>query len=408
MSSFTNFGSETSGNGVNTRDLIAFTNAYSELVAKLERHIADTASSSSVHDIKSFVDDKVAELKKLIPSIEGLLTESDADKKYMKKEDKPKEVDLSAYALKSELDEYIKKNDLESNEIIEDIYNTLNAIQASAHSNTLNDAIEVMSESAAQDIVNITERINLGFKQVQAPYGGTNKDGPFYILGMVDAGAGTAYIKYKNTETFAAVVHFAVTTSETLDKTSGKKLIDFVDGQVDIVSNINGTSLKDVNFFIVKGTAVDSNSVKTSHVYLAIASSTWSKRIDQSGSITWGVFPDITFECSGINFIPVGTSDYAEPVADSHVVLSSVNMKGVNDRLDALENRMDNVTGDYAIGTVSFWPYYDDDGIATNVPSWAHACDGTEVKDPELAKIIGSKYPLQDYSIVRISKVANP
>lgn len=238
--------------------------------------------------------------------------------------------------------------------------------------------------------------ILFNWKSFGAFVGGSNDRGVYYILGQLDERAGTAYIRLTNTKSFAAVVHFAVTKDTTLD--------DYLDGQLSITTDVDSAELSYVHFLIVKGT----NSDGEHHAYLAIQADEWMKRWNESGIVNAGVFGTIEFEGSGINFIPVNGEGFVRPNNTTEVLLD-VDYYGLEDRMSAMEEKLDTITSDDGIGTISNWPKYDENGVAIDVPDWAHACDGSDIPDDAdhaaIRAIVGTEYPLQDYAIIRIKKV---
>ena len=54
MSTFTNWNGP-QGSDVRAKDMVEFANAYSELVAKLNQHLAQTAADDNVHQVKQYV-----------------------------------------------------------------------------------------------------------------------------------------------------------------------------------------------------------------------------------------------------------------------------------------------------------------------------------------------------------------
>ena len=131
----------------------------------------------------------------------------------------------------------------------------------------LTDKIELTylpAENFSDDLKKIVELIkdqgnlDLTFQKFSAPVAGTYNDGVYYVLGMLGADAGTAYIKYGNTTTFAATVDFATTESS---------------AQLNVTANVEASNLHNVHFFIVKGTSGNEH-----HNYLAISADEWQDR----------------------------------------------------------------------------------------------------------------------------------
>ena len=216
---------------------------------------------------------------------------------------------------------------------------------------------------------------------------------------MLDERAGTAYLRFTDTHSFAAVVDFAITT----DLDAQAEVIDFKDGQLSVTTDVDKTDLKNVHFLIVKGTAAGKQ-----HVYLAIQADEWMKQWEESGIINAGLFSAIPFEGAGINFIPVDSEGYEAPTGTTEV-LYDLDYFALTDRMSAMEAKLDSIVSDDSVGEVTFWPKYNDDGVAIDVPDWAHACDGSDIPDDEehaaIRAAIGNVYPVQDYVIIRIKKL---
>ena len=243
----------------------------------------------------------------------------------------------------------------------------------------------------------ITEySIRFNFKQFGATVGGSNERGVFYLLGMLDDRAGTAYIRFTDTHSFAAVVNFAITT----DLDAQGKVVDYKDGQLSITTDCDKADFHNVHFLIVKGT-----SAGKQHVYLAIQADEWMRQWEESGIINAGLFSAIPFEGSGINFIPVDGEGYVAPTGTTEV-LYDVDYFALEDRMSALEARFNGIVYLQDVGTIRAWPKFNDSGVAVDVPDGFHACDGSAV-DPaltELIAIIGNNYPLVDYHIVQTQR----
>src|SRR5574344_1919411 len=123
MSSFTDWNGP-QGGGVRAVDLIQLANAYSDLVSKLNQHMADkTPDTSDVHGIKTYVEAQINKIN--IPDVSAFITEQDADGKYASKSEIPtdyvKKVTLDEYVKTSALSDYLKTNDLSKQKLITDI-----------------------------------------------------------------------------------------------------------------------------------------------------------------------------------------------------------------------------------------------------------------------------------------------
>lgn len=400
MSTFTDWNGPQGGSGPRAADLIQLANAYSDLVTKLNQHMAQQTSSDNVHQSKDYVDRIKSEIIAMIPDVSSYITQLTADGRYAKLADLPSFGDfatramLNNYAQVSALNDYLKKSDLTTEQVILDIQSDIQ---------TLKDWVESDSKEIPELIANhvtgmikATEQVKFNWKKFGATVGGSNDRGVFYILGQLDERAGTAYLRLTDSQqSFAAVIDFAITT----ELNAQAEVIDYKDGQLGITTDVDKTDLSNVHFLIVKGTAAGKQ-----HVYLAIQADEWMKQWEESGVINAGLFADIPFEGAGINFIPVNSEGYEAPTGSTEV-LFDVDYFALTDRMSAIEAKLDTITGCDDVGEITGWPKYNPDtGIATDIPDWAHACDGTDVEDPELAAKIGDKYPLQDYAIIRIRK----
>lgn len=234
-------------------------------------------------------------------------------------------------------------------------------------------------------LVHAFEQIQFTFKEFTSHIGGTNDTGVYYIIGMLDKRAGTAYIKYTNTTSFAAVINFALSR----ESSTGP----FTTGYLSVVTNAKFAGLHHLKFYIVSGTRNGEH-----HAYLAIQADEWLKQFASGDG--YGLFDNLKFEGAGINFIPVDSEGYIAPNGETHVV-SEFDYMGLEDRIRALEEGAGKLT---TIGFIQGWFKHDENGVAIDVPENYHACDGTAV-DPELTsliEIIGPTYPKIDYHIIRV------
>lgn len=405
MSTFTDWNGP-QGGGVRAMDLVQLANAYSELVTKLNQHIALTPDPQDVHGVKTYVEAKIAEIKALIPSVTAFITETAADAKYALKTQVPTDTvnhtELGDYVRSADLTtiltDYLKKNGLESQQVISDIKSDIAAIEAAISVSVLEKPVLKATEYV-EGLIHALEQIQFTWKKFGAVVGGSNARGVFYLLGMLDERAGTAYLRFTDTHSFAAVVDFAITS----DLDAQARVIDYKDGQLSVTTDVDKTDLTNVHFLIVKGT-----SAGKQHVYLAIQADEWMKRWEESGIINAGLFSAIPFEGAGINFIPVDSEGYVAPTGTTEV-LYDLDYFALTDRMAAMEAKLDSIVSDDSVGEIIFWPKYNDDGIAVDVPDWAHACDGSNIPDDEdhaaIRAVIGNTYPVQDYVIIRIKKI---
>ncbi|MBD5398452.1 hypothetical protein HDR60_03025 [bacterium] len=407
MSTFTNWNGP-QGSDVRAKDLIEFANAYSELVSKIDNHIKDVGSTDDPHKIKEYVAQQLADFEKnKIPSLAGYLKTSDAESTYAKEEDIP---DLSGYLLsanadnkyaaKDGLSEYLKASDLKFSEEITSINDYLKKLKSWLKSSDKSDSLDLIntetlsaqlvSANTLSGLVHAIGQINFEFSKFSSNVCGSDEDGVYYMLGMLKENAGTAYIEYVNTKPFSAVVHFA----------ASKKDGAYCSGQLDVLANFHEDEYHGVRFMVVQGTAKEGEH----HAYLAVRADEWTKVFEDN---MYGVFSALEFRCAGINFAPVGSEGYVSPNGETKVV-ASVEYTGLSDKVENIESNLKSLTNENAIGEITFWPRCDDNGVAIDVPDWAHACDGSSVDESltDLIELIGDTYPLQDYSIIRIKKAA--
>ena len=401
MSTFTDWNGP-QGGGVRAADLIQLANAYSELVSKLNQHMSDkTPDTSDVHGIKTYVEAQINKIN--IPDVSAFITEQDADGKYAAKSDIPTDVvtsddladDLAGYVTTTAISDYLKTNDLSKQKLITDIQTDITAIKTALNANPFK-MPALKAADYVEGLIHAVEQIKFTDKNFSAPVGGSDTAGIYYILGMLENKAGTAYIKMSNTKPFGAVVNFAVTP--------GFK------GALSVTTDCELAGLK---FKIVAGTDTDD----IPHAYLAIQSSEWFSHFTTSDGV--GKFNSIQFSGAGINYIPVDSNGYKQPNGNCHDVCDCESGKGfsfsklatslLGRRIYATADNpyltLQDVTALDHIGIISDWPFYNDNGIAIDVPEGYHACDGTsvlpddDVSDEFRAKF--PKYPLQDYAIIK-------
>lgn len=401
MSTFTDWNGPQGGN-VRAMDLIELANAYSNLVTKLNEHLNHTASSDNVHSVKSYVEQALAALE--IPSIEGLLKETDAANIYQTKipdlNDFVRSAALNSYvtitALDTALADYLKTSDLSTQDVITAIRDDIVAIQTALSANPFEKPILKATEYV-EGLIHAVEQVKFTFKQFGATVGGSDDRGVFYILGMIDDRAGTAYIRYTDDKSFAAVIHFAVTAE--LDAQS--RVTDYLKGQLSITTD--SADLTHLHFKIVKGS--DENGMK--HVYLAIQADEWFSQFASSDGV--GLFETLPFEGAGINFIPVDGIGYKRPNGATDI-LYDVDYRSLEDKVDAFETMINNMDEFHGVGTIVAWPKLNDNGIPVGFDSDCyHVCDGANIPDnpkyDAVRAIVGSKFPKVDYCVIQIREV---
>ena len=397
MSTFTDWNGP-QGGGVRAADLIQLANAYSKLVSDLNQHMSDkTPDTSDVHGIKTYVEAQINKIN--IPDVSAFITEQAADGKYASKSDIPTDVvssnDLADYVKTSALSDYLKTNDLTSQQVITDIQADITAIKAALSANPF-EMPALKATDYVKGLIHAVEQIKFTDKDFSAPIGGSDIAGIYYILGMIENKAGTAYIKMSNTKPFSAVVNFAVTP--------GFK------GALSVTTDCELAGLK---FKIVAGTDTDD----IPHAYLAVQSSEWFSHFTTSDGV--GKFDSIQFSGAGINYVPVDSNGYKRPNGNCHDVCDCESGKGfsfsklatslLGRRIYATADNpyltLQDVTALDHIGIISDWPFYNDNGIAIDVPEGYHACDGTDVlSDDDVSDEFRAKfpkYPLQDYAIIK-------
>lgn len=399
MSTFTDWNGP-QGGGVRAADLIQLANAYSDLVAKLNQHMSDkTPSTSDVHGIKTYVESQVETIKGLIPSVAAFITEQDADDKYASKSEIPTDTvsssELTDYARISDLTEYLKSSDLDSQKTITDIKTDIAAIEDALNASSFEMPV-LKAVDYIEGLVHAVEQIQFVDKSITAFVGGVDEIGVYYILGMLKDKSGTAYIHIGNTKAFSAVVNFAITPEW--------------HGALSVTTDCE---LKGLKWKIVSGTSATGEK----HAYLAVQSTEWTSNFASSDGV--GIFTGISFYASGINFVPVGSSDWVEPNGNCHNICDCKSGKGFSFSELATTilgkqiyrepanpyTTVKDLKAIDTIGVISDWPFYDANGVAVDVPESYHACDGTDVlpdddvSDEFRAKF--HKYPLQDYAIIK-------
>lgn len=369
MSTFTDWNGP-QGGGARATDLIQLANAYTELVAKLNQHMADkTPSTSDVHGIKTYVEAEINTIRNLIPSVNAFITATDADAKYALKSDIPADVvksdDITDFAtiaaVTTLLADYLKTNDLAKQQVILDIEADIAAIEDALNASPFEKPI-LKATTYIEGLMHAIEQVKFIDKEVSAYVGGADAAGNYYLLGMLLDKAGTAYIRYKNTNPFSAVVDFAYTPED--------------NGALSVVcDNSEWDALK---FKIVAGT--DKNSEK--HAYLAVQAPDW-------------VVNQIVFECAGINFCPIGSEGCALPNGNCHDVVDCFAYTGLS------ASQINIQVGN--IGDVIAWSKFDNNGVPIDIPDNCHICDGSPVDKttwPELIAKGITTFPLVDYHII--------
>lgn len=409
MSTFTNWDGP-QGGGVRAQDLVQLANAYSELVTKLNQHIGEAPEANDVHLIKEYISSVLSPILTRITNVESLAdaaeTAEHAAETYQTKienlSDFVRSDALNSYVAKTELvttlSEYLKTNDLSSQQIIAAIQSDIAAIEDALAADPFEKPVLKATEYI-EGLVHAIEQIQFTFKDFGATVGGSNDRGVYYILGMLDERAGTAYLRFTNTKSFAAVVHFAIT----LDKDTG----EYIDGQLNVTTDVDSADLHNVHFMIVQGTNEDGSH----HAYLAIQADEWMKQIVESGVINAGIFDVIHFEGAGINFIPVDSVGYVRPNSSTEV-LFDIEYFALENRIQDMENKVESLKGFKGVGAIVAWPKLNDSGVPTGFDANSyHICDGANIPDnPKYDKvrdIVGNKFPKVDYCVIQIRDVVD-
>ena len=355
MSTFTDWNGP-QGGGVRAADLIQLANAYSDLVAKLNQHMSDkTPGTSDVHGIKNYVETQLEAVRNSIPSVSAFITEANADSKYATKSQIPTDVvhsaDIANFAtntsVTASLANYLKASDLSSQQVILDIKADVNAIEAALSVTPFSMPV-LKATDYVEGIIHAVEQVQFVDKSIAAFVGGSDEVGVYYILGMLRDKAGTAYIRMGNTRPFSAVVNFAVTPE-----------------WKGALSVITDCELKGLKWKIVSGTGASGEK----HAYLAVQSTEWVSQFASTDGV--GIFTDISFYGSGINFVPVESNGWVKPNGNCHNVCDCMTGKGfgfselattiLNKQIYREANNPYVTVGDINafdhVGVISCWPF---------------------------------------------------
>lgn len=406
MSTFTEWQGP-SGVQPRTADLLALTEAYNRLSSEFNAHANKQASDvTDVHNIKEYLNGKLAIIHREIPSVDGFLTALMAEETYAKKTDldglaRETEVADLENRVNEALRNYLRESDLDANQVIEDIRDDINtAMERLDHFDAWlanPTAPSFKASGAIEGMLKAIEQVTFTDKRVNAIVGGSDNVGVYYLLGQLTDKAGVAFVKFQDTHPFSAVINFSVTPEFT--------------GALSVTCDSDLPGLK---FKIVSST--DRDNVK--RAYLAVQSTEWLAKFASSFGV--GVFEQLPFDVSGINFIPIGSAEWARPASPCSNVCDCHTSRGLSfselgtpvlgknifrepgnpfvtvDDLKALDT----------VGCISGWPEYDPDTlVAVNVPEGYHACDGAPVlPEDDVSDKFREKYanyPLQDAAIVK-------
>lgn len=408
MSTFTEWnGPQGGGAQPRTADLLALTEAYARITNMLEGHLNErTSESSNPHGIKDYLDAQIIRLQRMIPSLTGYLTALQAEDTYAKKQSldglaHSSEITDLEDRVNSALRNYLRTDDLDAQQVIDDIKADINtALERLDNFDAWKENPTPVTLKASQHIegmLKVIEQVTFTDKRVNAIVGGSDSVGVYYLLGQLTDKAGVAFVKFQDTHPFSAVINFSVTPEFT--------------GALSVTCDSDLPGLK---FKIVSST--DRDNVK--RAYLAVQSTEWLAKFASPFGV--GVFEQLPFDVSGINFIPTGSAEWARPASPCSNVCDCHTSRGLSfselgtpvlgknifrepgnpfvtvDDLKALDT----------VGCISSWPEYDPDTlVAVNVPKGYHACDGTPVLPEDDAsdkfREKYTNYPLQDAAIIK-------
>ena len=390
-----------------TADLLALTEAYNRLSSEFNAHANKQASDvTDVHNIKEYLDGKLAVIRREIPSVAGFLKELDANETFAKKADlnglvRETEVTDLEDRVNEALRNYLRESDLDANQVIEDIRDDINtAMERLDHFDAWlanPTAPSFKATGVVEGMLKAIEQVTFTDKRINAIVGGSDNVGVYYLLGQLSDKAGVAFVKFQDTRPFSAVVNFSVTPEFT--------------GALSVTCDSDLPGLK---FKIVS--SADRDNVK--RAYLAVQSTDWLAKFASPFGV--GVFEQLPFDVSGINFIPTGSTEWVRPASPCSNVCDCHTSRGLS--FSELGTpvlgknifrepgnpfvTVDDIKALDTVGCISNWPEYDPDTlVAVNVPEGYHACDGTPVlPEDDVSDKFREKYtnyPLQDAAIIK-------
>lgn len=406
MSAFTEW-ENPNGAQPRTVDLLALTEAYNRLNSEFNAHAnKQTSDVTDVHNIKEYLNGKLAIIRREIPSVTGFLTALMAEETYAKKTDlnglaRGSEVTGLEDRINGALRNYLRESDLDTNQVIDAIRDDINTAMERLDSfdtwRANPTAPSFKATGVIEGIIKAIEQVTFTDKRINAIVGGSDNVGVYYLLGQLTDKAGVAFVKFKDTRPFSAVINFSVTPEFT--------------GSLSVTCDSDLPGLK---FKIVSST--DRDNVK--HAYLAVQSTDWLAKFASPFGV--GVFEQLPFDVSGINFVPTGSAEWARPaspcgnVCDCHTsrglsfsgLGTSVLGKNIFREPGNPFVTVDDLKALDTVGCTSNWPEYDPDTlVAINVPEGYHACDGTPVlPEDDVSDKFREKYanyPLQDAAIIK-------
>lgn len=380
MSTFTDWNGPQGSNNLPVSKLAELISAYSELVAQFNAHVNKSASESeNVHNVRDYINTKVAAIEAKIPSLTEYVTKSEAGTEYARKEHTHDEYALasalsnlvSTNDLNTILTAYLKTEDLDDNKVISSIQSDIDTLKEALNKATdanenENFVFEMPVLKATKHIEGILKSAQLLIepKRVAAVVGGANNVGVFYILGMLDDTVGTAFIKYSNNDNFSAIVNFT-------------------EGALSVTTDCELAGLK---FFIIECSG---------HKYLAIQSSEWISNFASTDGV--GKFNSITFNVGGINFVPADAADTNYHIPNGNCTVKCAWAKNIVGEIYRSEGNKyltaDDITALNDTGAIISWSKFDPDTfIATDVPKGYAPCDGKEGR------------PLVDCCIIKVTE----
>lgn len=314
MSTFTQWNGPQGASGASTKDITGLIDAYNSLSTLLNNHIDEKASGtgSTVHDIRSYVEDKLTTLSNSINAVIATLTTKDyTDSTFATKTTLNSYVQSSTledYASKDALNEYLKTSiyntkiaslDSVISELqtaVTDFNDTAARAKAVISSDLKNVAAETITATACLiGILHAKQYIDFTtWKQFTAQFAGTGSfdttgTNGIYILGQlsedwdIDAPddnykpkAARAYVKYVNSKPFDAIIDMTAT--------------GMMSGSLTANVSMGDSPWSNMKFHLLHGT----DSSGKQHIYLGVSADGLSTQ-------------SLEVRVAGVNFIPGNT-----------------------------------------------------------------------------------------------------
>lgn len=452
MSTFTEFNGP-QGSNIRASDLLSLTQAYQNMLAQLQAHIAENPANNDVHTVRTFVNNLLADYTKLsdlVTRLNNYYTKIDADARFATKTELAQKANASAIpditgkADKTELTAYVKKTELAAMTVITTIQSNITALQnALSGLNGVDTTFDwdglIKATNMVADVIkaNIFEAV---FRQIPAYVGGSDDEGVYYVLCELTEKAGIALCRFNDDAAMSAVVDWSV---QKVDPSTYKAALSVT------CANVNLTGLK---FLIVKGT--DTSGVE--RFYLAARANDWTRTFTSTDGV--GYHKTLQFAVTGINVLVDGDTFYHKPNSACTVIEScsagngfSASALATDKVRDTAGNNLISVkrTGSFihlmlgdentnsvqmkarpwligsdgslspfvtlkdlnvldAVGTVTAWPKWEENGdmmVATDIPAFVLPCDGAEFDEedyPELYALLGDNHtPVVDYHVIK-------